>query len=77
MATTSQNNNNNYCVPIWQKPMLTLGEAAAYYNIGINKLRDIAIEDEDNDCDFVLRIGNKRLIKRSKFDTYLSNRTYL
>lgn len=27
-------------VPIWEKSNLTLEEAARYYNIGINKLRD-------------------------------------
>ena len=28
-------------VPIWEKSNLTLEEAAAYYGIGVNKLREI------------------------------------
>lgn len=47
-------------VPISEKLTLTLEEAAAYSNIGINKLRDITNEA---DCTFVLFVGNKRLIK--------------
>lgn len=59
-------------VPIWEKTNLTLEEAAAYSNIGINKLREIT---NDRSCPFVLWVGNKRLIKRRQFDAYL-NRCY-
>jgi len=55
-------------IPIWEKSNLTLEEAAAYFNIGINKLREIS--DSDN-CSFVLWVGNKRLIKRELFKEYL------
>ena len=55
-------------VPIWEKANLTLEEAAAYSNIGINKLREITNE---NGFTFVLFCGNKRLIKRKLFDKYL------
>lgn len=49
-------------VPIWQKANLTLEEAAAYYNIGINKLRQITDRKE---CEkYVLWVGTRRLIKR-------------
>ena len=55
-------------IPIWEKSNLTLEEAAAYSGIGINKLRQIT---DDDDCEFVLWIGTKRLIKRRKFDEYI------
>lgn len=55
-------------VPIWEKSNLTLDEAAAYYGIGINKLRELT---NDEKCDFVLWCGSKRLIKRKKLDEYL------
>ncbi|HJF21757.1 MAG TPA: excisionase family DNA-binding protein [Mammaliicoccus lentus] len=55
-------------VPIWHKANLTINEAAVYSNIGVHKLREIT--DSEN-CDFVLWVGNKRLIKREKFDEYL------
>ena len=56
-------------VPVWEKANLTLEEAAAYSNIGINRLRELS--DADN-CPFVLFVGNKRLIKRRQFDAYLA-----
>ena len=55
-------------IPIWEKANLTLEEAAAYSGIGINKLRDLT---NDESCEFVLWVGNKRLIKRRKFDQYI------
>ena len=55
-------------VPIWEKVALTLEEAAAYSNIGINKLREITNEDN---CTFVFWVGTKRLIKRILFDNYI------
>lgn len=57
-------------IPIWEKSNLTLDEAAAYSGIGINKLREIS---NDNNCDFVLWVGSKRLLKRKKLDHYLGN----
>lgn len=57
-------------VPIWEKSNLTLEEAAAYSGIGINKIREITNE---KNCDFVLFVGNKRLIKRRKFDAYIEH----
>lgn len=55
-------------IPIWEKSNLTLDEAAAYSGIGINKLRQLT---DREDCEFVLWIGTKRLIKRRKFDEYI------
>ncbi len=55
-------------VPIWKKSNLTLEEAAAYSGIGINKLRKLT---DREDCDFVLWIGTKRLVKRKKLDEYI------
>lgn len=56
-------------IPIWEKLNLTVEEAANYSGIGIHKLRELMNE---NDCDFVLRIGTKKtLIKRVKFEKYI------
>ena len=59
-------------IPICEKVALTLEEAAEYSNIGIHKLRQIS---DEKDCDFVLFVGNKRLIKRKKFEEYLNKDT--
>ena len=57
-------------IPIWQKANLTLEEAAAYYNIGLNKLRQITDEKQ---CErYVLWNGSKRLLKRKPFEDYLN-----
>lgn len=57
-------------IPIWEKVNLTLPEAAALFNIGINALREKT--DEPN-CKFVIFKGTQRLIKRKKFEEYLEN----
>ncbi len=61
-------------IPVWEKANLTLEEAAAYFNIGINKLREII---KDKDCSFVICVGSKRLIRRKKFDEFLSKNNFL
>ena len=57
-------------VPIWEKSNLTLEEAAAYFGIGINKLREMT---DGRGCEYVLWVGTKRLIKRKKFDELLEH----
>lgn len=50
--------------------MLTIKEAAAYFNIGIKKLRRIA---EDNLGTVAVYFGNRFLIIRSKFEEFILN----
>lgn len=57
-------------VPIWEKACMTIEEAAAYSNIGINKIDELA---KTPSCPFVLYIGRKKLIKRKEFEKYISN----
>lgn len=57
-------------IPIWQKQNLTIEEAAAYSNIGINCIERMIKKPE---CDFVLHIGRKRLIKKRKFDEFIES----
>jgi len=56
-------------VPISEKALLTLEEAAEYTGLGLQKLRDISNSDT---CDFVLWNGTKRMFKRKKLETYLA-----
>lgn len=60
-------------IPIWEKVNLTLEEASAYSGIGINTLRDLTNE---KNCNFVLFVGTKRLIKRKLFEKFLES-TYV
>lgn len=61
-------NKNIKEVAIADKSLLTLEEAAKYFNIGINKLR---IMTNEENCPYVVWNGSKRLIKRKPFEEYL------
>lgn len=56
-------------IPIWEQYALTIKEAASYFRIGENKLRQIV--EENSTENFVVRIGNRSLIKRKLFEEYL------
>lgn len=55
-------------VPIPQKLLLTVDEAAEYSNIGVHRIRDLL---EEPDCDFALKKGAYSLIKRIRFEQYI------
>ena len=55
-------------VPVIDKITLTVEEASAISNIGINKIYELT---NDPRCSFVLWSGKKRLIKRKAFEDYL------
>ncbi len=56
-------------VPIWEKVCMTIEEAAAYSNIGMNKIDELAKTPR---CPFVLYVGRKKLIKRKEFERFIS-----
>ena len=56
-------------VPIWEKYMLTVEEAAAYYNIGINYLSMFAKNNSNEN--FLFWKGNRPQFKRVLFNEYL------
>ena len=62
-------------VPVWQRYVLTVIEAAEYYHIGETKLRRIA--EEHPDADFFVLNGNRLLFKREKFERFLDGITEL
>lgn len=58
-------------VPIPQKLLITVEEAAEYSHIGVHKIRELI---EEKDCNFVLKKGAYSLIKRIKFERYILDR---
>lgn len=58
-------------VPIWKKMTLSIREAAAYSNIGINKI-DTMLRTPN--CPFVLFVGTKKLVKRQAFEEYIAKK---
>ena len=51
-------------IPVENKLNLTVMEAAVYSNIGQNKIASML---RNPMCNFVLCVGNKRLVKRKEF----------
>ena len=64
-------NHEPETVPIPQKMTLTIREAAAYSNIGINKI-DYMLRSPN--CPFVLFAGSKKLVKRREFEDFIRSR---
>ena len=60
--------NRRNLIPAENKINLTISEAAEYSNIGINRIEQML---RNPDCQFVLYVGNKRLVKRKKFEEFL------
>lgn len=57
-------------VPVWKKCMLSLEEAVAFTGIGRDRLLELS--DQDN-CDFVIWSGRKRLFKRKGWKNLLNS----
>lgn len=55
-------------MPVSEKYLLTIREAAVYFNIGIKKMRRLA---EDNLGGFAVFSGNRYLINRTKFERFI------
>ena len=58
----------NQNIPVNEKYMLSINEAAQYFNIGVKKMRRLA---EDNLGVFAVYSGNRYLIIRCKFEEFL------
>ena len=63
-----QDANTEKTIPVWEKFTLSLTEAAQYTGIGQHKLCELA---DNEDCDFILWVGRKRLLKRKKLEEYI------
>ena len=69
-ATIEQKGGLPKQLPINERYMLTIKEAASYFNIGTKKLRRIA---EDNLGTVAVFCGNRFLIVRPKFEEFILN----
>ncbi|HFE9852380.1 excisionase [Enterococcus sp. DIV1420a] len=56
-------------VPVWERYMLSIDEAARYFRIGENKLRRLA--EENPQATWFLMNGNRIQIKRRLFEQVL------
>ena len=61
--------NQTYDIPIWRKYTLTVEEAAIYFRIGENKLRNLI--NENKNANYLLWNGNRVQIKRVQFEQFI------
>ncbi len=58
-------------IPICEKQLLTLEEAAGYFNIGKHKISQLT---NTRDCKYVVYLGQEKLINRELFEEYLNKK---
>ena len=57
-------------VPIWERSLLTISEAADYTGLGVNTLRRLAQKRNSN---LIVWVSSHKMFKRRKLDEYLDN----
>lgn len=62
---------NEVEIPVWEKYVLSIREASAYFGIGEHKLRSLV--DANRQEDFILRNGRYTRIKRKAFEQYIDD----
>lgn len=60
----------NSPIPIGQKYMLSISEAAEYFNIGTKKISSLANANMNR---FAITMGNRILIVRERFEEYIKS----
>ena len=63
--------NTHIVIPVQNKVALTISEAAAYSNIGENRINNLL---KTPNCPFVLFVGNRKLVKRREFEKFIEGR---
>lgn len=74
MAVLEVQENKIISIPINEKLNLTIKEAVEYSNIGEKTIRSLL---KKKGCPFLLKVGNRQLIKRKEFEKYLQTSHYL
>ena len=68
MESLNRQESEKQSLPVGEKYMLSIKEAAEYFNIGTKKMRRIA---EDNLGNVAVFCGNRFLIVRPKFEEFI------
>ena len=71
----NEKRNDEMKIPLWKKYTLSIEEAAQYFRIGENKLRQLIAENST--ANWILWNGNRAQIKRNKFEQYIDSVSYL
>lgn len=65
---------NKHNIPVKEKINISIKEASELSSIGESTIRRLL---RQKGCPFLLRVGNKQLIKRAEFEKYFSDKHYL
>lgn len=60
-------------IPYYKKYMMTIREAAEYFHLGEKTLRQIV--ESAPDAKYLMRHGNRIMIKRKAFEKFLNKKT--
>ena len=60
-------------IPYWNKYMMTVREAAEYFHLGEKKIRQIV--EEEPEAKYLMKNGNRVMIKRKLFEKYLNKKS--
>lgn len=58
-------------VPLWERENLSVKEAADLFHIGEHTIRNVI---ENPDCDCIVKVGRKIVIRREAFSQYLASK---
>ena len=67
--------SNSKEVPVNERYLMTIRQASEYFNLGEKGLRKLIYENYD--ADFLLRYGNRFLIKRKSFERFIDESSVL
>ena len=62
-------------IPFWNRYTLSLEEAAKYFRIGENKLREVVAQNPT--ANYILMNGNRVQIKRKLFEQFIDEASVL
>lgn len=66
---SNKDNNSRHYVPIWEKYLLTIPEAAKYFGFSAIKLREITSERPD--AEYIYWNGTRAMINRKVLEKYI------
>lgn len=67
--------NETTNIPFWEKYTLTIEEAAAYFRIGIKKLRNLV--NDNKNAKWILWNNSRPQIKRKMFEEYIDSLDFI
>ena len=62
-------------IPVWEQYTLSIEEAAAYFRIGIKKLRNLV--NENKNANWILWNNSRPQIKRKLFEKYIDSLDFI